>query len=164
MYVYIFPKWTIFAQYKLGCWWHFHSQNSQKNSPHVLLLSKVFGIFFPWNVIPTPIQLLYNNSFDSCCLESAWKKTRKVELKKLTAKSFKNFCYCCFYFRIGKIRKTILLNMFSVSPKPRFWVTYLTLRDQLQIAIKTNKKFLHLADAFNGTFPWRNFSIKTLVH
>ena len=110
MYVYIFPKWTIFAQYKLGCWWHFHSQNSQKNSPHVLLLSKVFGIFFPWNVIPTPIQLLYNNSFDSCCLESAWKKTRKVELKKLTAKSFKNFCYCCFYFRIGKIRKTILVE------------------------------------------------------
>ena len=110
MYVYIFPKWTIFAQYKLGCWWHFHSQNSQKNSPHVLLLSKVFGIFFPWNVIPTPIQLLYNNSFDSCCLESAWKKTRNVELKKLTAKSFKNFCYCCFYFRIGKIRKTILVE------------------------------------------------------
>ena len=110
MYVYIFPKWTIFAQYKLGCWWHFHSQNSQKNSPNVLLLSKVFGIFFPWNVIPTPIQLLYNNSFDSCCLESAWKKTRKVELKKLTAKSFKNFCYCCFYFRIGKIRKAILVE------------------------------------------------------
>ena len=83
-----------------------------KTSKSILLMfSKVsFWNFFLWNVIPTPIQLLYNNSFDSCCLESAWKKTRKVELKKLTAKSFKNFCYCCFYFRIGKIRKTILVE------------------------------------------------------
>ena len=133
IFVYIFPKWTIFAQYKLGCWWHFHSQNSQKNSPHVLLLSKVFGIFFPWNVIPTPIQLLYNNSFDSCCLESAWKKTGKSNWKKLTAKTFINFCDCFFfYFKIGrKIERQFLFNMFSfsVSPKPRFWVTNLTLLD-----------------------------------